>query len=54
MIGQLAFLVFGPVLDIKLTFLYAATFGRGFVVRLLLVTVPLILCGALLFEAVLR
>ena len=49
---QLAFLVFGPILDIKLALLYGATFGRAFVVRLLLVTVPLVLVGAMLFQEV--
>jgi len=49
---QLAFLVFGPILDIKLALLYGATFGRAFVLRLLLVTAPLILAGSMLFEAV--
>jgi uncharacterized protein len=49
---QLAFLVFGPILDIKLALLYGATFGRAFVVRLLVVTVPLVLVGAMLFQEV--
>jgi uncharacterized membrane protein YraQ (UPF0718 family) len=47
---QLAFLVFGPILDIKLALLYGATFGRGFILRLLLVTFPLVLAGSMLFE----
>jgi uncharacterized membrane protein YraQ (UPF0718 family) len=49
---QLAFLVFGPILDIKLALLYGATFGRRFVVRVLLVTVPLVLAGAMVFQEV--
>jgi uncharacterized membrane protein YraQ (UPF0718 family) len=49
---QLAFLVFGPILDIKLALLYGATFGRDFVLRLVLVTVPLVLAGSMLFQAV--
>jgi uncharacterized membrane protein YraQ (UPF0718 family) len=49
---QLAFLVFGPILDIKLALLYGATFGRGFVLRLLLVTVPIVLAGAMVFQEV--
>jgi uncharacterized protein len=49
---QLAFLVFGPILDIKLALLYGATFGRGFVLRLLIVTAPVVLAGAMLFQAV--
>lgn len=47
---QLAFLVFGPILDIKLALLYAATFGRGFTLRLALVTAPIVLAGAMLFQ----
>jgi uncharacterized membrane protein YraQ (UPF0718 family) len=50
---QLAFLVFGPILDIKLALLYGATFGRGFVLRLALVAAPLVLIGAMLFQGVL-
>lgn len=50
---QLAFLVFGPILDIKLALLYGATFGRGFVVRLAIAAVPLILIGAMIFQGVL-
>jgi uncharacterized membrane protein YraQ (UPF0718 family) len=49
---QLAFLVFGPILDIKLALLYGATFGRGFVLRVLLVTVPVVLAGAMIFQGV--
>jgi len=50
--AQLAFLVFGPVLDIKLALLYGATFGRRFVLRLLLVAVPVVLAGVLVFQEV--
>jgi uncharacterized membrane protein YraQ (UPF0718 family) len=50
--AQLAFLVSGPVLDTKLTFLYGATFGARFVPRLMLVVVPVVLAGALWFEVV--
>jgi uncharacterized protein len=49
---QLAFLVFGPILDIKLALLYTATFGRGFVLRLALVTIPVVIAGAMLFQGV--
>jgi uncharacterized protein len=45
---QLAFLVFGPIADAKLTILYGATFRRGFPLRLALVAVPLVLAGSLL------
>ena len=49
--SQLAFLVFGPVVDAKLTFLYGATFRRRFVARLVVVAVPVVLAGSLWFEA---
>jgi uncharacterized membrane protein YraQ (UPF0718 family) len=49
---QLAFLVFGPILDIKLALLYGATFGGRFVLRVLFVTVPLILAGTMIFQEV--
>jgi uncharacterized membrane protein YraQ (UPF0718 family) len=49
--AQLAFLVMGPVADLKLATLYGATFGRRFTPRVLAVAVPLVLAGALLFGA---
>ncbi|MDQ3963734.1 MAG: permease [Actinomycetota bacterium] len=49
--SQLAFLVFGPVVDAKLAFLYGATFRRRFVARLVVITVPIVLAGSLWFEA---
>jgi len=52
--AQLAFLVFGPLADMKLTVLYGATFRRMFVGRLLLVAIPIILVGSLIFEALVR
>jgi hypothetical protein len=52
--SQLAFLVFGPVVDAKLSFLYGATFRRHFVSRLILISVPVVLAGSLWFEAVIR
>ncbi|HEV2756232.1 MAG TPA: permease [Actinomycetota bacterium] len=51
--SQLAFLVFGPVVDAKLAFLYGATFRRRFVLRLLAVAVPVVLAGSLWFEVLL-
>lgn len=51
--SQLAFLVFGPVVDAKLTFLYGATFGRRFVMRVVLVAIPVVLAGSLWFEVLL-
>lgn len=50
--AQLAFLVFGPIADLKLSVLYGATFRRWFLLRLLAATVPLIVIGSLVFEAV--
>jgi uncharacterized membrane protein YraQ (UPF0718 family) len=50
--SQLAFLVFGPVADAKLTMIYSGTFARRFVPRLLLVVTPVVLAGALWFEAI--
>lgn len=52
--SQLGFLVFGPVLDLKLTFLYGATFKRRFVLRLLIVALPVTLAASLLFEVAIR
>jgi hypothetical protein len=46
--------VFGPVLDLKLTFLYTASFRRRFVLRLLVVAVPVTLAGSLVFEVFVR
>jgi len=50
--AQLGFLVFGPILDFKLAFLYGATFRKHFVARLTLVSIPVVLAGSLWFEAV--
>lgn len=52
--SQLAFLVFGPVVDAKLSFLYGATFRKRFVGRLIVVAVPIVLAGSLWFEAFIR
>jgi hypothetical protein len=52
--AQLAFLVFGPVVDAKLTLLYGATFRRRFAARLAVVAVPVVLAGSLWFEVVVR
>jgi uncharacterized protein len=49
--AQLAFLVFGPVVDAKLAFLYGATFRKRFVTRLVIVAIPIVLAGSLWFEA---
>jgi uncharacterized protein len=52
--SQLAFLVFGPVVDAKLAFLYGATFRRRFVLRLITIAIPVVLAGSLWFEVVTR
>jgi uncharacterized protein len=52
--SQLAFLVFGPVVDAKLAFLYGATFRRRFVGRLVTIAVPVVLAGSLWFEALIQ
>jgi len=48
--SQLAFLVAGPMLDTKLAVLYGATFRRDFIVKLVLVVVPVAVAGSMLFE----
>ena len=50
--SQLAFLVFGPVVDAKLALLYGATFRHRFVLRLVAVALPVVLAGSLWFEVV--
>ena len=52
--SQLAFLVFGPILDFKLTFLYGAAFKKRFIATLAVVVAPLIVAGGLLFEVLVR
>ena len=52
--SQLAFLVFGPVVDAKLALLYGATFRRRFVLRLIAISVPVVLAGSLWFEVAVR
>ena len=52
--SQLGFLVFGPVLDLKLSFLYSAAFKRRFVLRLAAVAIPVTLATSLLFELAIR
>jgi uncharacterized membrane protein YraQ (UPF0718 family) len=52
--SQLGFLVFGPVLDLKLSFLYSAAFKRRFVLRLAAVAIPVTLATSLVFEMAIR
>jgi hypothetical protein len=50
--AQLAFLVFGPMVDAKLGFLYAGTFSRGFVRTVVVVAGAVTLTGAVWAEVV--
>ncbi len=50
--AQLAFLVFGPLADVKLSVLYGGDVPALVSPRLLLVAIPLIVAGSLLFEAI--
>jgi uncharacterized membrane protein YraQ (UPF0718 family) len=52
--SQLAFLVFGPVLDFKLLFLYGATFRRRLIGSLAVIAIPVTVAGALWFEVMLQ
>lgn len=47
---QLAFLVFGPMMDSKLVFLYNATFSKGFLKTLLVVAAGVTVVGTLWVE----
>jgi uncharacterized protein len=49
---QLAFLVFGPMVDTKLTALYLGTFSRGFFRTLLVTVAATTLVGTLWIEVV--
>ena len=48
--AQLAFLVFGPMVDTKLGFLYSATFTRGFFRTVVIVVAAVTLAGTLWIE----
>ena len=48
--AQLGFLVFGPMVDAKLGFLYAGTFSRGFTRTLIVVVAGATLAGSLWME----
>ena len=48
--SQLAFLTFGPVLDIKLALLYAGTFGRAFLLDVALTAGAVTVAGAMAFD----
>jgi uncharacterized membrane protein YraQ (UPF0718 family) len=50
--AQLAFLVFGPMVDTKLGFLYRGTFNRGFLRTVVLVVGAVTLAGTLWLEVV--
>jgi uncharacterized protein len=49
---QLAFLVFGPMMDAKLAFLYSATFSKGFLRTVLVVVAGVTLVGTLWLEII--
>lgn len=51
--SQLAFLVFGPMMDAKLAFLYRATFSKGFLKTVLFVVGGVTLVGTLWIEVLL-
>ena len=48
--AQLAFLVFGPLVDTKLGFLYSGTFNRGFLWRVVAIVGSITLAGTLWIE----
>ena len=48
--AQLAFLVFGPMVDTKLGFLYSATFTRGFFRMVVVAVAAVVLAGTLWIE----
>ncbi len=50
--AQLGFLVFGPMLDTKLAFLYSGTFRRGFLRTVVLVASAVILAGTLWLQVI--
>jgi uncharacterized protein len=50
--AQLAFLVFGPMLDTKLSFLYSGTFGPGFLRTVAIVCASVTLVGTMWIEVV--
>jgi uncharacterized protein len=50
--AQLAFLVFGPMLDLKLTALYAGTFRRGFVPAVAITVFAVTLVGTMWLQVV--
>jgi uncharacterized protein len=52
--SQLAFLVFGPMVDTKLVLLYGGTFRRQFALRLMLIAVPFLLVTTFLFDEVVQ
>lgn len=50
--SQLAFLTFGPVLDLKLLFMYGASFDRRLVASLAAIAAPVTIAGSLWFQVV--
>jgi uncharacterized protein len=52
--SQLAFLGFGPIMDLKLAMLYGGTFRRRFVVALAVIAVPILVIASAVFDASVR
>jgi uncharacterized protein len=50
--SQLAFLVFGPMIDTKLTLLYGATFRGRFALRVMLIAIPFLLVASVIFDRI--
>jgi uncharacterized membrane protein YraQ (UPF0718 family) len=50
--SQLAFLVFGPMIDTKLTLLYGATFRGRFALRVILIAIPFLLVASVIFDRI--
>jgi uncharacterized membrane protein YraQ (UPF0718 family) len=50
--AQLAFLVFGPLVDTKLGFLYKGTFTKGFLWRVVALVGAVTLAGTLWIEVI--
>jgi uncharacterized protein len=50
--AQLAFLVFGPMIDTKLTLLYGATFRGRFALRVILIAIPFLLVASVIFDRI--
>jgi uncharacterized protein len=52
--AQLAFLVFGPIVDMKLVMLYRGTYTKGFVSRIVITVAAVTLAATLCIEIAFR